>query len=47
MFVSAKSRRMAFPVALVVHVPLILLETFALLWNAWQAPFFTKRATAR
>ena len=46
-FVSTNSQRMAYTVALVVHVPLILLETFALLWNAWKAPFFTKRATAR
>ena len=42
-FVSTNSQRMAYTVALLVHVPLILLETVALLW---KAPFFTKRATA-
>jgi hypothetical protein len=43
-FVSTNSQRMAYTVALLVHVPLILLETVALLW---KAPFFTNRATAR
>jgi hypothetical protein len=43
-FVSTNSQRMAYTVALLVHVPLILLETVALLW---KAPFLTKRATAR
>jgi hypothetical protein len=38
-FVSTNSQRMAYTVALLVHVPLILLETVALLW---KAPFFTK-----
>jgi hypothetical protein len=33
-FVSANSRSMAYFVALTIHVPLILLETFALLWKA-------------
>jgi hypothetical protein len=46
-FVSTNSQRMAYTVALLVHVPLILLETFALLWKAWQAPLFTKTATPR
>jgi len=43
-FVSTNSQRMAYTVALLVHVPLILLETVALLW---KAPIFTKRAIAR
>jgi hypothetical protein len=43
-FVSANSQRMAYTVALLVHVPLILLETFALLW---KAPFLHQRATVR
>jgi hypothetical protein len=43
-FVSTNSQRMAYTVALLVHIPLILLETVALLW---KAPFLTKRATAR
>jgi hypothetical protein len=43
-FVSTNSQRMAYTVALLVHVPLILLETVALLW---KAPLFTKGATAR
>ncbi|HUE33406.1 MAG TPA: hypothetical protein VMQ38_11045 [Mycobacterium sp.] len=46
-FVSTNSQGMAYTVALVVHVPLILLETFALLWKVWEAPFLTKRASAR
>jgi hypothetical protein len=46
-FVSTNSQRMAYTVALLVHVPLIVLETFALLWKAWQAPLFTKTATPR
>jgi hypothetical protein len=46
-FVSTNSQRMAYTVALLVHVPLILLETFALLWKVWKAPLFTKTATAR
>jgi hypothetical protein len=33
-FVSVNSQRMAYAVALLVHIPLILLETFALLWKA-------------
>src|ERR1700758_5723702 len=33
-FVSTNSQRMAYTVALLVHVPLALLETFALLWKA-------------
>jgi hypothetical protein len=37
-FVSTNSQRMAYTVALLVHVPLILLETFALLWKVWKAP---------
>jgi hypothetical protein len=43
-FVSANSQRMAYTIALLVHVPLILLETFALLW---KAPFLHQRATVR
>jgi hypothetical protein len=43
-FVSTNSQRMAYTVALLVHVPLIALESFALLW---KAPLFTKRAPAR
>jgi hypothetical protein len=43
-FVSTNSQRMAYTVALLVHVPLILLETGALLW---KAPFFTRTTTAR
>jgi hypothetical protein len=43
-FVAANSQRMAYTVALLVHVPLILLETFALLW---KAPFLHQRASAR
>ena len=43
-FVSTNSQRVAYTVALLVHIPLILLETVALLW---KAPFLTKRATAR
>jgi hypothetical protein len=46
-FVSTNSQRMAYTVALLVHVPLIALETFALLWKAWKAPLFTKTATPR
>jgi hypothetical protein len=42
-FVSTNSQRMAYTVALLVHVPLILLETVALLW---KAPFFTRTTTA-
>jgi hypothetical protein len=37
-FVSTNSQRMAYTVALLVHVPLILLETFALLWKVWKVP---------
>jgi hypothetical protein len=33
-FVSTNSQRMAYTMALVVHVPLTLLEAFALLWKA-------------
>ena len=43
-FVSTNSQRMAYTVALLVHVPLILLETSALLW---KAPFLHRRATVR
>ena len=46
-FVSTNSQRMAYTVALLVHIPLILLETFAPLWKAWKAPLFTTGATAR
>jgi hypothetical protein len=46
-FVSTNSQRIAYTVALLVHIPLILLETVALLWKVWKAPFFTKAATAR
>jgi hypothetical protein len=43
-FVSTNSQRMAYTAALLVHVPLVLLETFALLW---KAPFLHHRATVR
>jgi hypothetical protein len=33
-FVSTGGQRMAYIVALTVHIPLVLLETFALLWKA-------------
>jgi hypothetical protein len=33
-FISTGSQRMAYIVGLSVHVPLVLLETFALLWRA-------------
>jgi hypothetical protein len=33
-FVSTGSQRMAYIVAFTVHIPLVLLETFALLWKA-------------
>lgn len=33
-FVSANSRSMAYLVALTIHLPLIMLEAFALLWKA-------------
>lgn len=33
-FVSANSQRMAYIVALTVHIPFMLLETFALLWKS-------------
>jgi hypothetical protein len=33
-FVSTGSQRMAYIVGLTVHLPLVLLETFALLWKA-------------
>jgi hypothetical protein len=46
-FVSTNSQRMAYTVALVVHIPLILLESFALLWKAWKVPLFAGGATAR
>jgi hypothetical protein len=46
-FVSTNSQRMAYTVALLVHIPLILLETFALLWKVWKASLFTRGATAR
>jgi hypothetical protein len=46
-FVSTNSQRMAYTVALLVHIPLILLETFALLWKVWKVPLFTRGATAR
>ena len=37
-FVSTHSQRMAYTVALCVHLPLMLLEAFALLW---KAPFLS------
>jgi hypothetical protein len=43
-FVSTNSQRMAYTVALMVHIPLILLETFALLW---KAPFLRGPAPAQ
>jgi hypothetical protein len=45
-FVSTNSQRMAYTVALLVHIPLILLETFALLWKVRRTPLFTRDATA-
>jgi hypothetical protein len=38
-FVSTNSQHMAYVMALVVHVPLILLEAFALLWKAPLPPW--------
>ena len=43
-FVSTNSERMAYTVALLVHIPLILLETFALLW---KAPFLRPSSPVR
>ena len=43
-FVSTNSQRMAYAVAILVHIPLILLEVFALLW---KAPFLRQPARAR
>jgi hypothetical protein len=43
-FVSTNSQRMAYTVALVVHIPLILLEVFALLW---KAPLFRRSVAAQ
>jgi hypothetical protein len=42
-FVTTNSERMAYTVALTVHIPLILLEAFALLW---KAPFLRSTSTA-
>jgi hypothetical protein len=42
-FVSTNSQRMAYTVALLVHIPLMLLEVFALLW---KAPFLRQEAPA-
>lgn len=33
-FVATNSERLAYTVALLVHIPFVLLETFALLWKA-------------
>ena len=33
-FVSTGSQRMAYTVALTIHIPFMLLESFALLWKA-------------
>jgi hypothetical protein len=43
-FVSTNSQHMAYAMALLVHVPLILLETFALLW---KAPFLRQGVSRR
>ena len=43
-FVSTNSERIAYTVALLVHIPLILLETFALLW---KAPFLRPSSPVR
>jgi hypothetical protein len=43
-FVSTNSQRMAYTVALLVHIPLMLLEAFALLW---KAPFLRQPAPAQ
>src|SRR5215470_16048810 len=40
-FVSTNSQRMAYVVAMTVHIPFVLLEAFALLW---KAPFLLGRA---
>jgi hypothetical protein len=40
-FVSTNSQHMAYTVALLVHIPLILLEAFALVW---KAPFLRQSA---
>jgi hypothetical protein len=42
-FVSTNSERLAYTVALLFHIPLILLEAFALLW---KAPFLRQPAAA-
>jgi len=42
-FVATNSQRMAYTVALLIHVPLMLLEVFALLW---KAPFLRHAAPA-
>jgi hypothetical protein len=42
-FVSTNNRGMAYLVALTVHIPLALLEVFALLW---KAPFLQRSAAA-
>jgi hypothetical protein len=47
-FVSTNSQRTAYTVALLVHIPLILLEAFALLWKApFLRPSSPLRAAAR
>jgi hypothetical protein len=43
-FVATNSQGMAYTVALLIHVPLILLEAFALLW---KAPFLRHAAPAQ
>lgn len=43
-FVSTNSQHMAYAMALLVHVPLIVLETFALLW---KAPFLRQGVSSR
>jgi hypothetical protein len=43
-FVSTDSQRMAYAMALLVHVPLILLEAVALLW---KAPFLRQGVSRR
>jgi hypothetical protein len=43
-FVSTDTRGMAYLVALTIHIPLVLLESFALLW---KAPFLRPLAPGR
>jgi hypothetical protein len=46
-FVSVNAQHMSYVMALVVHVPLMLLEAFALLWKVRQAPALQRHAAGR